>query len=110
MAWGAIFLINISNYTIVVLDVNTTLVTASSTIYEAEVSTRLKVAHIAVTDHYDKYDSNTSSTVVLEEMKRLYANDAHWQGNTTFDLHHAILGNQLRGGVSSCFHMHSLHI
>ena len=103
----SIFLINISNYTIAVLDVNT-LVTAASTIYEAEVSTRLNVAHIEVTDHYDKYDKNTDSAVVLDEMKRLYANnDTHWQG---INLHHAILGNKLMGGVSSCFQMHFLHI
>eukprot|EP00581_Thalassiosira_minuscula_P012760 CAMPEP_0183715640 /NCGR_PEP_ID=MMETSP0737-20130205/9783_1 /TAXON_ID=385413 /ORGANISM="Thalassiosira miniscula, Strain CCMP1093" /LENGTH=800 /DNA_ID=CAMNT_0025944757 /DNA_START=137 /DNA_END=2539 /DNA_ORIENTATION=+ len=77
-----------------------TLVTAASTIYEAEVNTRLTVASIKVTDNYENY---TNSRDALFHMKDTYGNSSgewHYNEGHGIDLHHAILGKKMNGGVA----------
>jgi len=78
-----------------------TLVTAASTIFEAEVDTRLTVAHIKLTDNYaDMTDSRSA----LDRMREIYRNSSEWHhtdGNGNgVDLYHAILGKRLNGGIA----------
>lgn len=89
---------NGSNLTTAFRYVNT-LVTAASTIYEAEVDTRLTVAHIKVTDNYAEAEDSASA---LDRMREIYGNATTWhytEGNGV-DLHHAILGKRLNGGIA----------
>ncbi|KAL7536945.1 hypothetical protein ACHAXR_007498, partial [Thalassiosira sp. AJA248-18] len=74
-----------------------TIVTASSSIFETEVNTRLTVAHIEITNHYD---NAANSSQAIEWMRNIYSDESEWhytEGNGV-DLHHAILGKKLSGG------------
>jgi len=90
---------NGSNLTTALRYVNT-LVTAASTIYEAEVDTRLTVAHVKVTDNYA---NETNSKSALDKMRSIYGNSNgtwHYNEGNGVDLHHAILGKRLNGGIA----------
>jgi hypothetical protein len=71
------------------------LVTAANVIYEKEIDTHL---HVAVIDLNTNYDASTSTSGALTEMRAIWAAGTwHTQG---IDLHHALLGKGLGGGIA----------
>lgn len=71
------------------------LVTAANVIYEKEIDTHL---HVAVVDLNTNYDATTSTSGALTEMRAIWAAGSwHTQG---IDLHHALLGKGLGGGIA----------
>lgn len=78
------------------------LITAASSVYEREVDTHLHVLHIAKTTIYD---GQTTTSGALDIMMNQYSNANAWHytdsvTGETPDLHHAILGRSLGGGVA----------
>ena len=72
-----------------------TLITAANTVYEHEIDTHLHVAKISITSIYD---SSGSASNALDKMRSTYASNSwHYDG---VDLHHAMLGRSLGGGVA----------
>ena len=71
------------------------LVTAANVIYEKEIDTHLNVFAV---DLNNNYDTTTNVLWALNRMKSIYgAKTWHTKG---IDLHHALLGNELGGGVA----------
>ena len=71
------------------------LISAASAIYEHEIDTHLHVVEISKTS---RYDSATSTTDALSIMRSAFAGSA-WHSND-IDLHHALLGKDLGGGIA----------
>lgn len=71
------------------------LVTAANVVYEMEIDTHL---HVAVVELNTVYDSSTSTSDALSIMRATYAASSwHTAG---IDLHHALLGKGLGGGIA----------
>lgn len=71
------------------------LVTAANIVYEREIDTHL---HVAVVDLNTVYDASTSTSNALTIMRNTYAASTwHTAG---IDLHHALLGKGLGGGIA----------
>ena len=71
------------------------LVSAANAIYEKEIDTHLNVIHVAKTN---RYDSARSASEALSIMREKFAGN-QWHENN-IDLHHALLGNRLGGGIA----------
>jgi len=73
------------------------LVSASNIIYEKEVDTHLSISHIEYTTRYDSA-SGTSSALSIQRNR--FLGNSFGDGRQNVDLHHAVLGNQLGGGIA----------
>mmetsp|Transcript_21205 Transcript_21205/g.47339 ORF Transcript_21205/g.47339 Transcript_21205/m.47339 type:complete len:836 (+) Transcript_21205:1393-3900(+) len=71
------------------------LFSAASAIYEQEIDTHLHVRHVEKTN---RYDSAASTGDALKIMRTDFAGSSWHYGN--IDLHHALLGNKLGGGIA----------
>ena len=71
------------------------LVSAASAIYEQEIDTHLHVTHVEKTNRYDGVSSTSDA---LKIMRTDFAGSSWHYDN--IDLHHALLGNRLGGGIA----------
>lgn len=71
------------------------LVSAASAIYEQEIDTHLHVRHVEKTN---RYDGASSTSDALTIMRTAFAGNTWHYDN--IDLHHALLGNALGGGIA----------
>ena len=67
--------------------------TGANTVYEPEIHTHLNVAAIAFTN---LYDGAAGTSNALTTMRNSFSGFGH----TDADLHHALLGNSLGGGIA----------
>lgn len=79
-----------------------TIFTGANTIYESEIDTHLSVSHIELTNYYD---AATGTSDALSKMRTQYSSlgfnyDSMFPGVSGHDLHHALLGKSLGGGIA----------
>ncbi len=79
------------------------LVSTASVIYEKEISTHLRVTGVKVSTIYDSAGNVGTALDIMENSWKGYtweATHSNYIPSGRIDLHHALLGNDLRGGIA----------